>query len=192
MLTSFQLEKLVFPRARITRIVIEATFEERNVDERRVVIHEFKHEYFECVRVLVFRLSPWILNICQIDGELMINLKHEISHFVTFHTIAPTTPHLCQHHDDDQVNQRSAHGGDKFRIARVGVAESAINHRHEWDSVDYCAEHSAQHHAYHEQDNAAGANETEKLIPRNVTKIKEKFTLVNIKLQLNRCHQYGM
>lgn len=72
---TFQLEKFVFSRAVIARVVVKAALEERNVNQRRVVIHELKHEDFERVGVFVFCLRSRVLYCRQVNCQAMINLQ---------------------------------------------------------------------------------------------------------------------
>lgn len=48
---TFQLEKFIFSCAIIAGIVIKASLEKRYINQRGVVVHELKNEYFEAENV---------------------------------------------------------------------------------------------------------------------------------------------
>lgn len=84
---TFQLEKFVFSRTVIAGVVVKAPLEERNVYQRRVVIHELKHKDFERVRVFIFCLRSRVLYCCQVNCQAMINLGRRISKVILRATV---------------------------------------------------------------------------------------------------------
>lgn len=72
---AFQSIKVAFPNYVIAGIVKEAAFEEGDINEGTVKVHELKEEYLEGVRVLVFGGGSRVLEVCQVNRQLMVNLK---------------------------------------------------------------------------------------------------------------------
>jgi hypothetical protein len=136
---AFQLEKLVFSRAVIARVAVEPPLEKRNVDQRWVVIHEFKNENLERVRVLVFGLSSRVLHGRQINGESVVNLENvKVMGITTFaeSAVSPKETHFCEEHDDYQVYNGGGHRREEFCMPTDEPPKSTINHRNQRDSVN--------------------------------------------------------